>query len=294
MANIANLFRCLLGAIEHLVFRVIFSAIGKNPPIQNNLLDLLFEMVNDVQESRPLTAPTHNQRLHDMITLQRLSIIFVLLSTTAGCLGSSSEGGTTIPVEEAPVEALEPTETASLQLFPEDGPEFNEMYREETAAYTVIDIEALTLTVGDANATGRVLVGYGETDDGLVYFGYAGYEPNSLNGSRVDTGQIVYDSTYQVLEYVDVASNPTDHTFTRGEINVLADFTGNTITADDGLFVLEGTLSDVSQNFDGTVTWRGIEGEIDGQISDERLLSAFQGSDDDTVFAGILSGSPQQ
>ena len=139
-------------------------------------------------------------------------------------------------------------------------------------------------------------VGYGTTGDELTYYAFAalkdGVEGN-MAGNTVTSGTVIYDAAYSINEFTNISSNPTiddigSHT---GSITLVADFTNNTISGTGGQLTVNGTMG-TGPDWDGAVTWRGVDGTIDGMITSGQVVGAFQGSSDDIVYAGGIHGTP--
>ena len=220
------------------------------------------------------------------------SIPLLALYLSAAC-GGSNESDEPLTADNSIVTPFEPTQTVSLLLSPTSKDDFNALVDEQNIDLntTFLGSRGITLNHDPYFAAAYSIVGFAETTDGLIYYAYAGIDQdNPLAGSIVETGNTSYEATYLMTEVLDIPSNPIEATTAFGSVTLAADFTNDTLSGDDGVLTVEATLNDTSQNFEGTVTWRGTEGEVEGLITDVAVLGAFQGSNEDTVFAGYFSG----
>ena len=108
------------------------------------------------------------------------------------------------------------------------------------------------------------------------------------------TGTVTLQSTYNAT----LLSNPTgangqvEVTTTESAdapITLTADFSPAgfaTLTGTDGTLTVDGTFSSVTTSLNGTVTYRGVEGDLTGFVGGAEAIGAFAGSDDTSVFAG--------
>ena len=220
------------------------------------------------------------------------SIVWLALCLSVGCGGS---GGSDEPLtaDDRIVTPFEPTQTVSLLLNPTLKDDFNALVDEQNIDLntTFLGSRGIALNHDPYFAAAYSIIGSAETADGLIYYAYAGIDQdNPLGGSIVEIGYTSYDATYLMTEVLDIPSNPTGATTAFGSITLAADFTNDTLSGDDGVLTVEATLNDTSQNFEGTVTWLGTEGEVEGLITDAAVLGAFLGSDEDTIFSGYFSG----
>ena len=220
------------------------------------------------------------------------SIALLALCLSAACGGS---GGSDEPLtaDNRIIIPFEPTQTVSLHLSPTSKDDFNALVDEQNIDLntTFLGSRGIALNHDPYFGAAYSIIGFAETPDGLIYYAYAGIDQdNPLGGSIVETGNTNYDATYIMTEVLDIPSNPIEATTAFGSITLTADFTNDTLSGDDGVLTVEATLNDTSQNFKGTVIWRGTEGDVEGLITDVAVLGAFQGSDEDTVFSGYFSG----
>lgn len=209
------------------------------------------------------------------------ALAILSLIVISGCSSDGSAGGDT----PTPL----PTETVSAQLSPTSRENFWTLANEATADFGTRDYKNLNTDANGANAYTQV--GYGNTAGGLTYYAFAGLnQTDVLTGPIVTTGSVSYDAHYSINEIKDIAANSEEISYTYGELTLLADFSDNTITGQDDLLSINGTLTDGSKAFDGTVTWRGTAGEVEGMVSGTGMIGAFQGSSDNIVYAGTISG----
>ena len=208
------------------------------------------------------------------------ALAILSLIAISGC--SSGGGDTPDPI---------PAVTSSVQFVPNSRANFEALVADATSELT--DREVRVLNRGFENTWAYSQVGYGTSVDGITYFAYAGAETQPLNGAIVDTGSIVYDTSYSLYEIRPGASSPEDILSQTGTLRLEANFDDHTIAGTSELFTVNGTLASGTQEFDAEVTWRDIAGEMEGRITDVGVIGAFQGSSDDTVYAGTLFGRPQ-
>lgn len=105
-------------------------------------------------------------------------------------------------------------------------------------------------------------------------------------------GTVVYDGSYNVVALRNaelVGDNiETDNTFQGGAIELTAEFAAGTLTGSNlgGIldpFTLTGSVA--ANTVGGSVIWAGIARDLRRFIDADRMIGAFDGENDDTVYA---------
>ena len=71
----------------------------------------------------------------------------------------------------------------------------------------------------------------------------------------------------------------------RGSIDLNVDFDAASISGSTGNLSVDGEFSS-GGNIDGNVTYRGVSGDLAGQIGGNKAIGAFHGNDADLIYAG--------
>ncbi len=114
------------------------------------------------------------------------------------------------------------------------------------------------------------------------------------------SGSITYDATYHVkslenIKEIDGELHALGGVGVHGDITLTADFDsasfeGSAATDTPSGISMNGTIN--SAAISGTVTFRGMEGELAGVAGSDQVVGAFAGSGETGVFAGGLTGAP--
>lgn len=134
----------------------------------------------------------------------------------------------------------------------------------------------------------------GAREDG-GFAGYAGLLDSTSVAASPGSGSATFDARYRLLEVSDINVSSTFVTGSTdavsGDITLRADFDAGSLRGDssDGLLRVRGTLSD-RNSVGGAVTFRGVDGDLRGMVSDREVVGAFHGHDDETIFAGGFTG----
>lgn len=108
-------------------------------------------------------------------------------------------------------------------------------------------------------------------------------------------GQAAYSGEYRVLYIEDVEANETSNNvyqlvgfqnIDRGQITLTADFERSTLAGTASNLTVDATFAE--NTLGGTVSYKSVEGAIQGQITSDQALAAFQGHDNVTAFAGAF------
>jgi hypothetical protein len=141
----------------------------------------------------------------------------------------------------------------------------------------------------DADGNGYAFVtGLFPDDPGAA--GFAGITDTTDLGTQPTTDSATMTGTYRLTQLDGLALNANDRptaTSTRSEsdqITLTADFEAATLTGTQGDLSIDGTMD--AGVLSGTVTFDGLEGTLRGAIGATDAVGAFDGADDDTVYAG--------
>lgn len=122
--------------------------------------------------------------------------------------------------------------------------------------------------------------------------GYVGINAGTSVGAEVSAGTATYTSDYRVVQLHNVAASAgevtTDTRIESGSITLTADFGAGTLTGNQNDLRVAGQI--VSTDFDGSVTYRDVLGDLKGEIGDDGVVGAFHGSDATSVYVGGFVG----
>lgn len=118
-----------------------------------------------------------------------------------------------------------------------------------------------------------------------------GLLPTSSVSALPTSGSAIYSGIYDVSGVTD-ADLSDDGLVTgqpyigSGSITLNASFNNGTLrgTSDDGDLVVRGTFD--SKDLDGSVEYKGMDGDLDGLIGGDETIGIFHGEDDGEIFAG--------
>ncbi|MBB5722563.1 hypothetical protein FHS72_002189 [Loktanella ponticola] len=105
---------------------------------------------------------------------------------------------------------------------------------------------------------------------------------------RPSVGSASYDGVY-ALTYVDDIS--LDNGYIRGErdatsgaITLTADFARGTLVSSNSPVTVNGKLD--GRDLSGTVSYRGVNGQLDGLVGGDKTVGAFHGNNANLIYAG--------
>ncbi len=158
------------------------------------------------------------------------------------------------------------------------------------------DGQQVRRTIADASGNGFAFAG-GVDDDGLA--AYAGVIPDSTGGAPL-TATATFAANYQLFQYTDISLSKTGigegfisglASIQSGPITLTADLDEGTLTGSsgEGLLSVSGTFS--GTDLSGDVTYRGVDGDLDGVIGEDRTVGAFHGNTADLIYAGGFIGT---
>ncbi len=141
---------------------------------------------------------------------------------------------------------------------------------------------------GYAHSIGAIL-------DGEGFVAYAALLPGNGIADRPTTGSAQYDANYSLYEFTNITETDTGpsadgDSLIDGAITLSVDFDDRTLSGRDGELVVNGVLAGAGNDFGGSVTWGGVEGELQGLISPDNVIGAFHGNSEDAIFAGGFLG----
>lgn len=190
-----------------------------------------------------------------------------------------------------------------------------------TKPITIDEIELTTSSFSEVSSNGTIdqeLSGCSHsscsgylTDDQGNYAAYKiGIDPDGLDQfialagtSFIDApiddlptqGQAEYAGEYRVLYIEDVEANETSNNVYQlvgfqnidsGQITLTADFENSTLSGGSSNLSVDATFT--GNELGGTVSYKSVEGDVQGQITSDQALAAFQGHDDVTAYAGAF------
>ncbi len=237
------------------------------------------------------------------------SITLLLLCLTAACSSSSTspevETPSTSDVTKVAGQSivLDPglvTSTRTAYITADTLSDFYAQAAVVNEDLSIIDSVAHNLTLSDSQnkASAYAYVGYGIEDGEAVFFAYASARNNSPLGTPTpDSGAVTFNTEYEIMEITNITTDPHGITTTTGIMDLDVDFGNNTISGGNDLFTVNGTAgsagNDSDQFIDADITWRGVNGNLYGAVTGSDLIGSFSGGDDDTVYAGIITGAPE-
>ena len=132
-------------------------------------------------------------------------------------------------------------------------------------------------------------------------FGYSsGTEPGgglrALSGftkaSDIDLRPVTsvgsYTGRYELIEVYDIEVSfgyvSGSQRRVTDEIVLDADFAAGTLTGRSGQLSVSGRA--IGSQLTGSVTYRGVSGDLQGNLGDDKAIGAFHGNDDDLIYAG--------
>lgn len=104
------------------------------------------------------------------------------------------------------------------------------------------------------------------------------------------TGTATMSGTYEVARVTGISLSGSLLTGSAvsasGALTLTADFAGQTLTgiSDNGLLAVNGTFN--SQDLNGSVTYRGIPGQLDGLVGGDQAVGVFHGQTSTAIMAG--------
>ncbi|MFQ1700506.1 hypothetical protein ACJ5NV_07910 [Loktanella agnita] len=137
----------------------------------------------------------------------------------------------------------------------------------------------------------RMALGRFDNDDTMDYRALAMLQSTTRVSGPI-SGTVSYNANYRIMEVQNVGSNPVfagnNDLNSAGQITMTANFADQAMTGTSDLLTIDATLN--AETFEGTVTWRGVDGDITGLASDSFMIGAFHGHDNNAVFTGGISG----
>ncbi|MFT6451879.1 MAG: hypothetical protein ACJA06_001366 [Halocynthiibacter sp.] len=123
---------------------------------------------------------------------------------------------------------------------------------------------------------------------GTGLIGQSGIIPGTSVAAAPASGSVVYSGRYELaqIQNIDISgSRIYGHSslYSRS-ISLTADFDGNTLSGTGGNLSVDGAIS--NGNLSGNVTYKGVNGALDGVIGADRAVGAFHGNSADTIYAG--------
>lgn len=234
------------------------------------------------------------------------SITALLLCLTAACGSSSTSLKTETPSTSDVTKVagqsivLDPgfvTSTRTAHISADTLSDFYAQAAEKNADLSIIDSRAHNLTLSDTQNKASVYayVGYGVEDGEAVFYAYSGTRNNApLATPTPASGAVTFNTQYEIEEITNITTDPHGITTTTGIMDLNVDFGNNTISGGNDLFTVDGTAgsagNDSDQFIDADITWRGASGNLYGAVTGSDLLGSFSGGNDDTVYAGIITG----
>lgn len=112
-------------------------------------------------------------------------------------------------------------------------------------------------------------------------------------GTRVTNGTATYDVEWELYHMRDVALIDGRAQYESGigiydQITLTADFSDGTLKGARGDFAVEGRIN--ANDLGGKVTYKTIEGDLEGEIGARGVIGAFAGKSKDSVFTGGFVG----
>ncbi len=148
-------------------------------------------------------------------------------------------------------------------------------------------------TTSQGNAFGSITLTSGTNRDGaLAVATLATLTP----GTPVSSATVSYAGSYAVIGIENITYTPTfiaggiisgSNFSDTGFLTLDANLAARTLTGTDGTLTVDGTF--VGTDLNGSVTYDGQTGALDGQIYEEGGYGGFHGNDADRVFAGGLT-----
>ncbi len=141
----------------------------------------------------------------------------------------------------------------------------------------------------DADGNGYAFVVGLDPDDPRAA-GFAGITETTDLGTLPTVDSATMTGTYRLTQLDGLTLNANDRpsaASTRSESNQItltADFEAATLTGTQGDLSIDGTME--AGALSGTVTFDGLEGDLRGAVGPTQAVGAFDGADDDTVYAG--------
>lgn len=152
---------------------------------------------------------------------------------------------------------------------------------------------AATRVVKDANGEGYA---YQVGTDSRGLAGQSGLLPGTTTQPWASTGTATFKGTYNLLEVSGIGISNDRISGVRsasgGSITLTADFAKNTLTgtSSGGLLVVNGAMTGNAMG--GTVTYKGVAGDLTGVAGTDQAFGAFQGNNENLIYAGGFSAAP--
>ncbi|MDO6591455.1 hypothetical protein DS901_09735 [Loktanella sp. D2R18] len=236
------------------------------------------------------------------------SITALLLCLTAACSSSGTSPETETPSTSDVTKVagqsivLDPglvTSTRTAHISADDFSDYFDQVDEKNVDLELINSRAHSLILSDTQNKASVysFVGYGIEDGEAVFFAYSGLRNNTpLATSTPDSGIVTFNTAYEIEEITNITTDPHGITTTTGRMDLDVDFGNNTISGGNDLFTVDGTAGSAGNNsdqfIDADITWRGADGNLYGLVTGSDLLGSFSGGDENIVYSGVITGSP--
>ena len=125
-------------------------------------------------------------------------------------------------------------------------------------------------------------------EDGEGFIAEAGILPGSDVIQGPPSGNVFYSGTWELARITGInISGDEIYGFSAtdgGAIILEADFGDNTLTGASGDLSIDGRIS--GGQLDGTVTYLGVDGALDGLVGSDTAVGAFHGDSGSTIYAG--------
>ncbi|MCG3269157.1 hypothetical protein [Yoonia sp. I 8.24] len=236
------------------------------------------------------------------------SITALLLCLTAACSSSGTSPETETPStsdvtkvagQSIVLDSGLATSTRTKHISVNTISDFYAQISSDNEDLSLINSRAHNLVLSDTQnkASAYAYVGYGIEDGEAVFFANSGLNNAPLATSTPASGAVTFNTRYEIEEITNITTAPHGITTTTGIMDLNVDFGNNTISGGNDLFTVDGTAGSAGNNsdqfIDADITWRGVEGNLYGSVTGSDLLGSFSGGDDDTVYAGIITGVPE-
>ena len=216
--------------------------------------------------------------------------IYGALFGAISLLSACDAAGTNTPTQDA-------LTTTEFRIPNADG-SFNVNFRQSTLPQTY--------RTSSGSSSGYSFQAGSINEEGL--FAVAGILPGSFVTDPPRTGTAAYVGTYNLVTIDDIRFQTNAATGEReiigqptlvaGNLTLLANFDDNRIYDNGaGSLDVEGTVN--GKDIGGTVTYNGVQGNLDGLIGGNRAIGAFHGegnvgpgTDDDYMYAGGFIANP--
>ena len=105
-------------------------------------------------------------------------------------------------------------------------------------------------------------------------------------------GKIKFNAQYAIGVLRQQAQGAPDVERYNGTFELLADLDAQRLSGETLTLSISGVIS--SSDFDGSISFRGMSGELRGKLSRDYAQGAFQGQSDEALFAGGFKASRKE